>query len=47
MKFGDLGDDESMQVYLPASQSRTTGGIIVRTLGDPRSECARWAYASR
>ena len=37
MKFGDLGDDESMQVYLPASQSRTTGGIVVRTPGDPRA----------
>jgi len=37
MKFGDLGDDESMQMYVPATQSRTTGGIIVRTPGDPRA----------
>jgi len=37
MKFGDLGDDESMQMYVPATQSRTTGAIIVRTAGDPRA----------
>lgn len=37
MKFGDLGDDESMQMYVPATQSRTTGAIIVRTPGDPRA----------
>jgi putative ABC transport system permease protein len=37
MKFGDLGDDESMQMYVPATQSRTTGAILVRTAGDPRA----------
>ena len=37
MKFGDLGDDESMQMYVPATQSRTAGAIIVRTPGDPRA----------
>jgi putative ABC transport system permease protein len=37
MKFGDLGDDESMQMYVPATQSRTTGAILVRTPGDPRA----------
>jgi putative ABC transport system permease protein len=37
MKFGDLGDDESMQMYVPATQSRRTGAIVVRTSGDPRA----------
>ena len=37
MKFGDLGDDESMQMYVPATQSRTQGAIIVRTAGDARA----------
>jgi len=37
MKFGDLRDDESMQIYLPATQSRVVGGIIVRAAGDPRA----------
>ncbi len=37
IKFGDLGDDESMQMYVPATQSSATGGIIVRAAGDPRA----------
>jgi len=37
IKFGDLGDDESMQMYVPATQSRMLGGIVVRTAGDPRA----------
>jgi predicted permease len=36
MKFGDLQDDESMQLYLPATQEPSSGGIIVRASGDPR-----------
>jgi predicted permease len=37
VKFSDLGDDESMQIYLPATQSRAVGGIIVRAARDPRA----------
>jgi predicted permease len=37
IKFGALGDDESMQVYLPASQGDMSGGLIVRAAGDPRA----------
>ena len=36
IKFGDLQDDESMQLYLPSTQERPAGGIIVRATGDPR-----------
>ena len=35
IKFGDLGDDESMQMYVPATQSSVAGGILVRTAGEP------------
>ena len=31
MAFGDLEDDESMQMYVPATQSRPLARIIVRT----------------
>ena len=37
IKFGDLGDDESMQMYVPTTQSGMSGNIIVRTAGDPRA----------
>ena len=37
IKFGDLGDDESMQMYVPATQSDVSGAIIVRTARDPRA----------
>jgi len=37
VKFGDLGDDESMQIYVPATQNRAVGGIIVRAARDPRA----------
>ena len=35
--FGDLQGDESLQLYLPASQENMVGGIVVRTAGDPRT----------
>ena len=35
MKFGDLQDDESMQLYLPATQDPAAGAIIVRDGGRP------------
>ena len=37
IKFDDLGDDESMQVYLPATQGDMPGGLIARAAGDPRT----------
>ena len=37
VKFGDLGDDESMQFYLPATQSPAVGNVIVRAAGDSRA----------
>ncbi len=37
IKFGDLADDESVQVYLPAAQGEMAGGLIVRAAGDPRA----------
>jgi len=37
IKFGDLGNDESMQVYLPAAQGDLPGSLIVRAAGDPRA----------
>jgi predicted permease len=36
MTFGDIKGDESMQLYLPASQERSSDRIIARTVGDPR-----------
>ena len=37
MKFGDIRNDDSVQLYLPASQEPgTLGSIIVRSAGDPR-----------
>src|SRR5687768_4741769 len=38
MTFGDIKDDDSMQLYLPASQERTGGSIIARAAGDPRTQ---------
>jgi len=35
--FGDLVGDESLQLYLPASQERSTGALVIRTTGDPRT----------
>jgi putative ABC transport system permease protein len=34
--FGDLENDDGLQLYLPASQESSTGRIIVRATGDPR-----------
>ena len=35
--FGDLQGDDRLQIYLPATQEPTTGGVIIRTAGDPRA----------
>jgi putative ABC transport system permease protein len=37
IKFGDLGDDESLQMYVPSTQSGSSGNIVVRTTGDARA----------
>jgi len=37
MTFGDIKGGESLQLYLPATQERTNGGIVVRSAGDPRA----------
>jgi ABC-type antimicrobial peptide transport system permease subunit len=34
--FGELVGDESLQVYLPASQERSVGALLIRTTGDPK-----------
>jgi putative ABC transport system permease protein len=38
MRFGDLKNDDSMQLYLPSTQERAGGGgsIVARVAGDPR-----------
>jgi len=36
MRFGDLREDDSMQLYLPSTQERTGGSIVARVAGDPR-----------
>ncbi|HUQ79882.1 MAG TPA: ABC transporter permease [Gemmatimonadaceae bacterium] len=36
MHFGDLKNDDSMQLYMPSTQERTGGSIVVRVTGDPR-----------
>jgi predicted permease len=36
MTFGDIRNDDSMQLYVPSTQERTTGSIIARVSGDPR-----------
>ena len=37
MTFGDLGNDETLQLYLPSSQEVVGGGwMIARVAGDPR-----------
>jgi predicted permease len=36
MHFGDLRNDDSMQLYLPSTQERAGGSIVVRVAGDPR-----------
>jgi predicted permease len=36
MTFGSIKGDESLQLYLPASQERNSDRIIARTTGDPR-----------
>jgi len=38
MTFGDIRNDESLQLYLPASQERSGGSIIARVAGDPRTQ---------
>jgi ABC-type antimicrobial peptide transport system permease subunit len=37
MTFGDLRNDEHLQLYLPATQERVTGSVLVRAAGDPRA----------
>ena len=34
--FGNIGNDDSVQLYLPASQERASGSIIARVATDPR-----------
>ena len=36
MTFGDIRNDESLQIYLPASQERSGLWMVARTAGDPR-----------
>jgi predicted permease len=36
MTFGDIKGDESLQIYLPSSQERSSTRIVVRAAGDPR-----------
>ena len=36
MTFGDIKKDDTMQLYLPSSQERSTGSIVARVAGDPR-----------
>jgi putative ABC transport system permease protein len=36
MTFGDLKDDDSMQLYVPGTQERAGGSIVARVAGDPR-----------
>jgi predicted permease len=38
MTFGDIKNDDSMQLYLPSSQERSGGSIVARVAGDPRLE---------
>jgi predicted permease len=38
MTFGNIKGDDSMQLYLPASQERSGGSIIARAAGDPRTQ---------
>ncbi len=37
MTFGDIKDDDGLQLYIPASQEQNTGTMVVRTTGDPRA----------
>jgi len=37
MTFGDIKDDDGLQLYIPASQEKNTGTMVVRTTGDPRA----------
>jgi predicted permease len=34
--FGDIKNDETLQLYLPSSQERNGGWIVARVAGDPR-----------
>jgi ABC-type antimicrobial peptide transport system permease subunit len=34
--FGDLAGGDRLQLYIPATQSRVSGRIVIRTTGDPR-----------
>jgi putative ABC transport system permease protein len=38
MTFGDIKNDDSMQLYLPSTQERSGGSIVARVAGDPRLE---------
>jgi hypothetical protein len=35
--FGDLTDDQHLQLYMPASQARVVGRVLIRATGDPRA----------
>ena len=36
MTFGDIRNDDSMQLYVPSTQEQAGGSIIARVAGDPR-----------
>jgi ABC-type antimicrobial peptide transport system permease subunit len=39
--FSDLTSDDRLELYLPASQERPVGSIIIRSAGDPRAMLER------